>query len=209
MFTGLVEHVGTLSYRSGSDVLTIGIQGIEYPDVRIGDSIACNGVCLTLTEKTARDYRFELMRETANKTLFPMMTIGSPVNVERSLRADARLDGHFVQGHVDTIGSVHSICKEQETFELHITVDAAWAPFFVAKGSVALNGVSLTIIDVWETRFSVGIIPHTYAHTSLGSLRVGDGVHCEFDIIGKYIERWLSLRENASKQSLSEVLKEW
>jgi len=209
MFTGLVEQVGSLSYRLGTSVLTIGIKGLDYPDVKIGDSIACNGVCLTLVEKTPHDYRFELMRETAEKTMFAHLPIGAPINTERSLRADGRLDGHFVQGHVDTIGTVDALHHDRENYELYVSVDSSWAPYFVAKGSIALNGVSLTIIDAHRSRFSVGIIPHTFAHTSLGSLRIGDGVHCEFDIVGKYIKRWLSLRDSVATRSLSEVLKEW
>ncbi len=210
MFTGLVERVGALSYRATTgNVLTIGVQGIDFSDIKIGDSIACNGVCLTLTDRKSDEGRFELMQETAEKTLFPILPIGAKVNIERSLRADSRLDGHFVQGHIDTVGSLLSVFHEKETIIIRISVDKKWAPYFVTKGSIALNGVSLTIIEAHETWFTVGIIPHTFSHTSLGFLREGDGIHCEFDIIGKYIERWLSIQGNTSQQSLSEVLRQW
>ncbi len=210
MFTGLIERIGILSSRRSGAVLSVDITCDGLDGVSVGDSIACDGVCLTVTVVNGKEFQFDLMHETADKTLFPILPIGSKINIERAMRADTRLDGHFVQGHVDTIATITALERLTDDYRITIAIPKEFAPLIVPKGSVSVNGISLTVIEAGETFFSVGIIPHTYNNTSLSLKNSGDRIHCEFDIIGKYIQRWCMLRDgNNSKPSVTEVLSQW
>jgi riboflavin synthase len=193
MFTGIVEAVG--------GVVAIGARGethelmIDAPSiaagVRIGDSIAVGGVCLTVVAAEAGRLRFEAVRETLERTALGELRAGSRVNLERALRADARLDGHLVQGHVDEAGRVRELRRRGEDVQLFVACSRAFAENLVPKGSVAIDGVSLTVVDVAAEGFDVALIPHTLAVTTLGSLRGGERVNLEADVFGKYVKRYL------------------
>jgi len=193
MFTGIVEAVGgvvELSARGETQQLTIDAPAIAAA-VRIGDSIAVGGVCLTVVAAETGRLRFEAVRETLERTALGELRAGSRVNLERALRADARLDGHIVQGHVDEAGRVRELRRRGEDVQLFVACSRDFADSLVAKGSVAIDGVSLTVVGVGDEGFDVALIPHTLAVTTLGSLRGGERVNLEADVFGKYVKRYL------------------
>jgi riboflavin synthase len=193
MFTGIVEAVADvveIRARGETSELTIDAPAIAA-GVRIGDSIAVGGVCLTVVAVEAGRLRFEAVRETLERTALGELRAGSRVNLERALRADARLDGHVVQGHVDEAGRVRELRRRGEDVQLFIACSRAFADSLVAKGSVAIDGVSLTVVGVGDGGFDVALIPHTLAVTTLGSLRGGERVNLEADVFGKYVKRYL------------------
>ncbi len=165
-------------------------------EVKVGDSIALNGCCLTVTALSGARVTFQAVPETLQRTSLGERKAGDRVNVERSLRADARLDGHIVQGHVDGTGSVQELQKLGDDVRLRIRCAPEVARLLVPKGSVAVDGVSLTVIDPDTDSFSVTLIPHTLRMTTLGERRAGDAVNLELDVLGKYVYRYLEqLRE--------------
>lgn len=189
MFTGIVTHVSTLRQKSGTEngiTLTIKTPK-EWKDLELGESIATNGACLTVSEIRDEEYDVFLMPETISKTMFGKQ-IPEKVNLERSLSAQDRFGGHFVQGHVDEVGTVIKIDKS-EGYKLYVSFSNKFAGLVVPKGSITINGVSLTIVDAGEDELSVALIPHTMGNTTLGELNTGDAVNLEFDMIGKYIVR--------------------
>ncbi len=183
MFTGLIEELGSLVGRDGprftfaAEVVTEG--------ARIGDSIAVNGCCLTVVEVGGGSWSADVVDETLARTTLGGLGPGDTVNLERPVRLSDRLGGHVVQGHVDGIGRVVSPAP-------HLTVATPHTRYVVEKGSVAVDGVSLTVVHVAEDRFSVAVIPHTAEFTTLGRVRPGDLVNLEFDILAKYVERLLT-----------------
>lgn len=200
MFTGIVEEVGTvaaLEKRGEKIVLRVRAETV-LEDTKIGDSIATNGVCLTVTSMAEGTFTADMMTVTAKKSALDQLRPGSAVNLERALLPTTRMGGHIIQGHVDTVGKVQGIEPKEGGYLLHIGVEPSWAPYFVAQGSVTLNGVSLTLARAGRSDFSVSLIPETLRSTNLGALKPGDPITVEFDIVGKYLLRQNEVAEEAS-----------
>jgi riboflavin synthase len=198
MFSGIVEQVGTVraADRRG-DVLALRIATAVPLGLPRGGSISVAGCCLTATSADDGGFSCELTEETLRRTAFATrLTEGARVNLERPLRADGRFDGHIVQGHVDGIGHVLSLKKLGHSAELSIELPSELERYVVQKGSVAVDGVSLTVAAMGPGTFAVAVIPYTLENTSLGGLRAGDPVNLEADLIAKYVERLLLAREN-------------
>lgn len=193
MFTGIVEHVGTVRavVRQGALVQFAIDCGPIVPGVRLGDSIAINGTDLTVTAIEGTVLHFDMVQETAQRTNLGALHSGSRVNLERALAASGRYDGHIVQGHIDGTGVIKELRRQQEDIRLFVSCPAELAQGMVPKGSVTIDGVSLTLVDVGHDLFSVALIPWTLGHTTLGLRRVGDAVNLEIDLIGKYVYKYL------------------
>jgi len=196
MFTGLIETVG---HVSGVTAVPSGfrarIQTSLASEVSLGESVAVNGVCLTVTVNDGDEMQADVGPETARVTTLGSMRTGQAVNLERALRAGDRFGGHFVQGHVDGVGTVDSIRRDGDANWLTISFPAALAPLFIPKGSVAVDGISLTVAALRDRQFDVMIIPFTWAHTNLSALKVGEPVNLECDMIGKYVARAMELED--------------
>ncbi len=193
MFTGIIEGLGTIKRLSmkGTDAVLEIEAGIEMADVRLGDSIAVNGACLTVTAKNQNIFHADVSAETLDKTNLKQMHPGSKVNLEKSLRVGGYLGGHFVLGHVDGTGRILSKTQKSGSVIFAIQTDEALARYIVEKGSVAIDGISLTINKVENCRFYANIIPHTAEKTTLLVKKEGDLVNIETDILGKYVEKLL------------------
>jgi len=195
MFTGLVEGRGEIEglLDEGAGLRLVVSVPAEMRDDKatLGDSVAINGCCLTVVEIAGNSWSFQAGPETLAKTNLGRLAVGSPVNLERAMRADGRLGGHFVQGHVDGVGRVETFDKTGEWVTIWFRVPEPLARHMVSKGSVAVDGVSLTLVDVERDRFSVALIPHTLDVTTLGNRRVGDEVNIETDILAKYVQKML------------------
>ena len=190
MFTGLIESLGRV--RAIDDMPGGVRMRLETPlasDLRLGDSLATNGVCLTVVDSDASSVAVEISPETLRVTTLGDLRPGALVNLERPLRPDSRMGGHFVQGHVDGTGLLTAMVEEGEFWRIVIGYPAGLAPFFIPKGSVAVDGISLTVAALRPTEFDVQIIPHTMTHTNLQGARVGDRVNIECDMLGKYVVR--------------------
>ncbi len=204
MFTGLIEELGeveSLRRDSRGGVLEV---RCSFRDVKVGDSVAVNGACLTAVEVRGETVAFELSPETLERTNLRCLKRGDLVNLERALRADSRLGGHFVLGHVDFTARIVSFRSLGEHRELVIEVPSDQRKFFVEKGSVAIDGISLTVNYVREGSISINVIPHTYESTNLKTRRPGDLVNVEVDILGKYVVNYLSRGEEGLDQKLTE-----
>lgn len=196
MFTGLIEEVGTVTStreRERSKQLQIVAPRIAKK-IRPGESVAVNGCCLTLSAHRGDQLTFDLLEETLDRTNLKMLRRGSGVNLERALRADGRLGGHFVQGHVDCTSRVISFEQIGGDHRLAVELPAEFARYVACKGSIAIDGISLTIAEVSPMSFVVWIIPHTKRHTNLRRAEAGVFVNLEFDILAKYVERIISAR---------------
>ncbi|MCX7827934.1 MAG: riboflavin synthase [Thermanaerothrix sp.] len=197
MFTGLVGAVGkVVSVKPvGGDVWEIQVDpmGDILGGASVGDSVAVDGVCLTVTAIKGTRMVAQMMKETVERTKLGHLKAGHRVNLELPMRLDGRLDGHMVQGHVDCLGTVERWEDQGSWRKLWVSMPRWFAPYVVPKGSVALDGVSLTVIDALDEAFSVGLIPETLKRTCLVDLKVGDKVNVEGDIIGKYVMRWLGI----------------
>jgi riboflavin synthase len=190
MFTGLIEEVGSLvGIRAGQ--LKIAAPQIAK-NIRRGDSIAVNGCCLTLTSRRGDELAFDLLKETIARTNLKNLQRGHPLNLERALAANERLGGHFVQGHIDCVSPVIAYQKRGADFRLEIDLPHAFAHYVACKGSIAVNGISLTVAEVLPKSFVLWIVPYTEAHTNLHKAQAGDLMNLEFDILAKYVERMLS-----------------
>jgi riboflavin synthase len=193
MFTGLIEEVGSVRRREGSR-LVVGAR-VTLPDATEGSSIAVNGVCLTVVERGADRVGFDLGPETLARTTLGDLDVGHLVNLERPLRLGALVGGHLVQGHVDGIGIVRDLAREGETARLRLQChDDALTALLIPQGSVAVDGVSLTVAALEGHAFEIMLIPHTLGHTTLGGLKAGKRVNLEMDVIGKYVQRALSVQ---------------
>jgi riboflavin synthase len=193
MFTGIVEKTGKIKKiedKEGKIYFTIEVKNF-LDDVSIGDSISCDGACLTTVKKTDNDFIVELMPETLNLTKFNDSKEGDLINLEKALKVDARLDGHFVMGHVDGVGKIKNIEKEGEYINLIINAPAEIIKFLAYKGSVSINGVSLTISGSGRDWLKVSLITHTLEITNLKELKEGDRVNLEVDMIARYLEKLL------------------
>ena len=191
MFTGLIETVGrvaALERRGSAAVLKIE-SSLPTGEIAMGDSVAVNGACLTVTDKSSGILAFDVSPESLVSTTLGTLVSGSRVNLERAMRLGDRLGGHIVTGHVDAIARLASTRETSGNHVLEFTLAADSARYLVAKGSVTINGISLTVNTVTNDGFSVNIIPHTFSITTLSTIRVGDKVNIETDIIGKYVER--------------------
>jgi len=194
MFTGLIEEVGTVrSIREGEPSKQLQIVAPRTArKLRLGDSVAVNGCCLTLSAHRGDQLTFNLLEETFDRTNLKTLRHKSPVNLERALRADARFGGHFVQGHVDCASRIINFEQRRGDRRLEVELPAEFARYVARKGSIAIDGISLTIAEVSSRSFAVWIIPHTKRHTNLGHAEAGGLVNLEFDILAKYVERLLS-----------------
>jgi len=197
LFTGIVEELGKLrKIQRGSDSAKLTIEGsVVLNDVRLGDSIAVNGVCLTVVRYNDRFFDVEVMAETLRKTNLEELKPGDLVNLERALRVGDRLGGHIVSGHIDGVGEIVSQQREDIAILTDIRAPAGVMKYVVKKGSVAVDGISLTVVDCTDEMFRVSLIPHTARMTTLGYKKVGDRVNLESDIIGRYVERLMNFRE--------------
>ena len=209
MFTGLIEEVGEIIEVRSSDsgtqlrpqiasprkasVLQIAASGIAKK-MRSGDSIAVNGCCLTLTSRRGNRLTFDLLEETIARTNLKKLRRSDQVNLERALPAEGRLGGHFVQGHIDCVSPIVAFDKKGADFRLEVELPAESAQYVARKGSIALNGISLTVAEVLPKSFVVWIIPYTKRHTNLNRAQAGDLLNVEFDILAKYVERLLAVR---------------
>lgn len=196
MFTGIVEDVGRVSRIQRKDkesVFTFEVRKIDMDEVVLGESIAVNGACLTVTSIGKRSFTVDASHETLDKTNLGELQKGSSVNLERCLRADGKLGGHIVNGHVDGVGKVKSIKQVGDSHIFRFSVPKALAKYIVEKGSVAVSGVSLTINQVKGKDFTVNIIPYTLQETIFGEFEKGSSVNIECDIIGKYVEKFAAL----------------
>lgn len=196
MFTGIVETVGRVAeaVRVGQSLRLVVAAPHLFADIAIGESVSVNGVCLTVTEAGPRGVRFDVVPETVQRTTLKDLRAGDPVNLERALRPTDRLGGHFVQGHVDAVGVVRAIDRDADACVLTVDAPPEVTHYLVDKGSVAIDGVSLTVVRVDARSFSVALIPHTLGVTTLGRLGPGSRVNVEADILGKYVARQLQLR---------------
>ena len=195
MFTGIVESTGTVaSITPNGTNLTFWIESPLSHEFQVDQSICHNGVCLTVEEIIQDRYRVTAIRETLNKTALGTLKPGAKINLERSMQMNGRLDGHIVQGHVDTTGVCLLRNELEGSVEFRFSFPKAFAPLLIEKGSICVNGVSLTAFGVSRDAFTVAIIPYTYTHTGFQDLREGDPVNLEFDILGKYVQRILALQ---------------
>jgi len=192
MFSGIIESTGKIIKISsdGSNKHFEISSGIST-ETHIDQSIAHNGVCLTVVANSENSHTVTAIKETLEKTNLDFWKIGDEINLERSLLATSRIDGHFVQGHVDTTALCNRIKSEDGSWYFYFTIDEAYIKLIVNKGSIAINGVSLTVVEVTGNQFSVAIIPYTYQHTNFKNMKAGDTVNLEFDILGKYIINYL------------------
>jgi riboflavin synthase len=193
VFTGIVETVGSVRAieRRGAKAELVIEGAAVVPGTKIGDSVAVNGTCLTVTAIAGDALHFEAVQETLERSSLGALGPGSAVNLERAMRADGRLDGHIVQGHVDGTGRVRELRRAGADVKLFVDCDAEFAELLVEKGSVAIDGVSLTVVGVAPGGFDVALIPHTLAVTTLGRLAPGMAVNLEADVLGKYVKRYL------------------
>ena len=209
MFTGIIEEIGTVRrIQKGrySAVLTIQASKV-LEQTKIGDSIAVNGICLTVTELSEGYFQADVMHETLNRSSLSQITSGSHVNLERAMPADGRFGGHIVAGHVDGVGKILSTRRDDTAVWYTIEAEPTVIRYIVEKGSVTVDGISLTVAQVWENRFSVSVIPHTQEHTVLKERTEGNFVNLETDIIGKYVEKLL--QPAVPSQHTSRITKEF
>jgi riboflavin synthase len=195
MFTGLIEEVGEVVAPASDSCRRLQVTAPRLAKKsRNGDSIAVNGCCLTLTSQRGNRLTFDLLEETIARTNLKNLRRNDAVNLEGALSAEGRLGGHFVQGHIDCVSRIVAFQKEGPDFRLEVELPAEFAQYVVSKGSVALNGISLTVAEALPKSFVVWIIPYTKRHTNLDRARAGDPANVEFDILAKYLERLLAAR---------------
>lgn len=193
MFTGLVEEIGkiaTITKSGDGRIIKVECDKI-LSDLKIDDSVAIEGVCQTVVSIKGNIFEVVAVEETLRKTNFKNLSIGKKVNLERAIRLSDRLGGHIVQGHVDSIGEIKSILQETNNYLVSIELPKEFKKWVIPVGSICLNGVSLTVAKVQDNTITVAIIPHTWQVTTLASLKVGDSINIEFDVLGKYIENML------------------
>ncbi len=205
MFTGIVESMGRVrGIKRGAQSFQIDIQAEAIlNDVKLGDSIAVNGVCLTVTNYDSQHFTADVMPETMDKTTLKHLKSGEYVNLERALRVGDRMGGHIVQGHVDAVGVIKAKEKRDIAYVYTIKAPAEVLHYTVPKGSITVDGVSLTVIDVLPDSFTVSLIPHSADQTILGRKQAGDHVNLESDILGRYIEKLLQIGGDKETSSLS------
>lgn len=204
MFTGIIEEMGTIQAirnNTSSSQLTISANVI-FEDMKIGDSIAVNGVCLTVTSMRKNSFMADVMPETMRRTCLGGLKIGDEVNLERAMAANGRFGGHIVSGHIDGIGTIQAWEKEENAVWITIATTSKLLYYIIEKGSITIDGISLTVAYVDESVFKVSIIPHTAGNTTLLKKRVKDIVNLECDIIGKYVEKLLGIAPQNLKEDV-------
>lgn len=212
MFTGIVEEIGSISriQKTGDAyVLTISAERI-LEDVKLGDSIAVNGVCLTVTSFSKSQFKVDVMPETIKASSLRTLTIGSNVNLERAMAAGGRFGGHFVSGHIDSTGLIKSKKPFENAVYFEIETEPKWLNYIILKGSVCLDGTSLTVFNVTDNSFTISLIPHTMSETILGDKNTGDVVNIECDMISKYVGHFLTReKSNSTSNSNSAITREF
>ena len=198
MFTGIIEEIGKISnIKRGARSAILSIQASKVlEDAHLGDSIAVNGVCLTVTTLNGDVFTADVMNETLSRSSLGSLRAGSPVNLEREMAAGGRFGGHIVSGHIDGTGRIASVTRDDNAVWFRIMADKKLLRYIVEKGSIAIDGISLTVAKTDSESFSVSIIPHTIGQTILGTRKVGDTVNLENDIIGKYVEKLMQNDES-------------
>ncbi len=207
MFTGIIEEIGKVkSVVKSAKSAKITVQAKKVlEDVKLGDSIATNGVCLTVTSFTKSEFTVDVMAETMRKSNLDLLSDGSPVNLERALRLGDRLGGHMVSGHVDGLGTIEGTLKEENAIWVTIGADASILRYVIPKGSIAIDGISLTVAYVDDTCFKVSVIPHTKDETTLLGKNIGAKVNLECDLVGKYIEKLVLGKTNESHEDRKSI----
>ncbi len=209
MFTGIIESIGTISkieHRSGDARLTIEVVGLDMSDVALGDSIACNGVCLTAIEFDQHRYTADVSGETLGLTTMADIQIGTAVNLEKALTPTSRLGGHLVSGHVDGIGEVLEVGKDSRSVKFKIKAPDEIAHYIAKKGSICVDGVSLTVNEIEGSVFELNLVPHTVAETTAANYIVGTKVNLEVDLLARYLERLLTGQKAESKANITTSL---
>lgn len=209
MFTGIIEDIGIIKKIDDGikeKVYTISVKKIDVTELVLGESIAVNGICLTVVAIGKSSFTVEASHETLSKTNLAKVMISTQVNLERALKASERFGGHIVTGHIDGTGKVVSIKNVGKSFEYWFSVPIEMTKYLIKKGSVAIDGISLTVNEVDKNKFSVNIIPYTQKETTISSCSVNDEVNIECDIIGKYIEKLMVFNSDAETK-FSELLK--
>ncbi|MDD9347428.1 riboflavin synthase [Mumia sp.] len=194
MFTGIVEELGSVAgIEEQDDAIRLTLRGpLVVSDAGHGDSIAVNGCCLTVTDQDADTFTVDVMKESLDKTSLGALAVGDPVNLERAMRADGRFGGHVVQGHVDGTGTIASRTASEHWEVVAVAYPRELGRYLVPKGSVTIDGTSLTVVDVDDETFTISLIPTTLAATTLGTKQPGDPVNLEVDVLAKYVERLLA-----------------
>jgi riboflavin synthase len=192
MFTGIIEALGrVVDIQPDNENIVFKVQAPFTHELKVDQSVAHNGVCLTITAIEGDTYSVTAISETLQKTNISALKINDVVNLERCMKADGRFDGHVVQGHVDQVGVCDKVIEDGGSWRFYFSYDQAKGNITVEKGSVCVNGISLTVVDSEEGKFSVAVIPYTFEHTNLKTLTPGDHINIEFDILGKYISKLL------------------
>lgn len=197
MFTGIIESLGVIEsvQHTGSNV-TFTLRASIAPELKVDQSLAHDGVCLTVEKIEGDLYQVTAIEETIRKTNLAQWKKGKKVNLERCMKMNGRLDGHIVQGHVDGIATCVEVKNGEGSWEYRFEFDSAFAALVIEKGSIAVNGTSLTCFEVGANTFKVAIIPYTYEHTSIQDVTIGDKVNIEFDILGKYVQRAIAVKND-------------
>jgi len=207
MFTGIIERTGTIvsinKIKSSSREFIVSIEKM-FKDINIGDSISVNGVCLTVKKNNEKEIYFDIVNETLEKSNLGTLNVGCNLNLERALSISSRLNGHILQGHVETVGVVVDYKKSVKEVLLSVAIDPSLIVYCIPKGSIAIDGISLTIAKIKDNIVQVALIPHTLENTNLKDKKVGDSINIETDIIGKYIVKFIS--ESESYEDINSML---
>lgn len=204
MFTGIIEETGTI-LSAGNGKIRIAAQKV-LDGTKTGDSIAVNGVCLTVTEMTSCGFTADVMPETLNRSNLGSLKKGSSVNLERAMAADGRFGGHFVSGHIDGTGTILKMQNDGNAVWVYISAPRPILNLIIEKGSVAIDGISLTVAKIDEKEFAVSVIPHTGEETTLLNKKPGDIVNLENDVVGKYVQKLMSLRDSGQNEKDNKLL---
>ena len=204
MFTGIIEEVGEISeVRRGAKSCSLSVKGsLIFDDIKLGDSIAVNGVCLTAADIQGNIFMADVTPETMRRTALGTLKTGSKVNLERAMSANGRFGGHIVSGHIDGTGTMRSLIREDNSIIVTIGAESNIMRYIIEKGSVAVNGISLTVAKLYKDAFSISLIPHTAEQTTLLSIKPGDKVNLECDIVGKYIEKLIGRESGITEDFL-------
>jgi len=190
MFTGIIESIGEINkLTKDRENLHITMTSNLAPELKIDQSVSHNGICLTVVDLNEKSYTVTAIKETLDKTHLRSVSIGDWINLERAMKIDGRLDGHIVQGHVDEVGVCTAVEEFDGSWMFTFNYNTSAGNITIEKGSITVNGVSLTVVNSKENEFSVAIIPYTFENTNFGKIKVGDEVNLEFDVIGKYVKR--------------------
>ena len=206
MFTGIIESIGSIEKienKSGDAKITINVGQLDMSDVGIGDSIACNGVCLTAIEFDSSSYTADVSGETLRLTTLGDIKVGSQVNLEKALTPTTRLGGHLVSGHVDGIGEIVSIKKDSRSLQYRIKAPLELAHYIAKKGSICVDGVSLTVNEISDNIFELNLVPHTLSETTASDYQVGTKVNLEVDLLARYLERLLTGQKVESESKIT------